>query len=182
MKTGQFLHISDREILIPNPRSKDKIKEKNPNYKPVVAEKIDRRMLSEEFAALHEVNTSTNRNKFTIRLFRGWQDEDNKNIVTGSSIVRLQHSESGGFLCSDDIDFTGDMLAEVFLWNYKGKSTDVEAASTQAYFEIEIVGDVYNANGSHCTYSGNISNEATKSEGGMLFRLRHLNTGRLMVM
>jgi hypothetical protein len=46
-------------------------------------------MLSEEFAALHEVNTSTSRNKFTIRLFRGWQDDGSKNILNGSMIVRL---------------------------------------------------------------------------------------------
>jgi len=83
------LHISDREILLPTPRSKDKIKEKNKNYRPVVPERIDRRMLSEEFAALHEVNTSTSRNKFTIRLFRGWQDDGSKNILNGSMIVRL---------------------------------------------------------------------------------------------
>jgi hypothetical protein len=44
------------------------------------------------------------------------------------------------------------------------------------------VGDVFNANGATCTYSGNISNEQTKLEGGMIFRLRHLNTGRLVVM
>jgi len=57
------------------------------------------------------------------------------------------------------MDFTGDGLAEVFLWNYKGKSTDIEAMSTQTYFELEIVDDLYATNGAHCTYSGNISNE-----------------------
>jgi len=44
--------------------------------------------------------------------------------------VRFLHSETGGYISSDDMDFTGDNLAEVFLWNYKGKSTDIEANST----------------------------------------------------
>lgn len=57
-------------------------------------------------------------------------------------MVRFQHSESGGWICSDDIDYTGDNLAEVFLWNYKGKSTDIEATSIQSYFELEIVTDM----------------------------------------
>ena len=52
------------------------------------------------------------------------------------------HSESGGFISSEDFDFTGDNLAEVFLWNYKGKSSDIEANSTQTYFELEIITDV----------------------------------------
>lgn len=67
------------------------------------------------------------------------------------------------------------------MWNYKGKSTDIEAASTHTLFELEIVNDVYASNGMNCSYSGNISNEQTKTHGGMQFRLRHLNTGRLVV-
>ena len=52
------------------------------------------------------------------------------------------HSESGGYISSEDFDFTGDNLAEVFLSNYKGKSSDIEANSTQTYFELEIITDV----------------------------------------
>jgi hypothetical protein len=44
--------------------------------------------------------------------------------------VRFQHSETGGYISSDDNDFTGDNLAEVFLWNFKGNSSDIEAMST----------------------------------------------------
>lgn len=94
----------------------------NPDdYVPIVTEKIDRRMLPEEFAALFEVNTSSSRSKFTICQFRSHEEESDPNIINGMTIVRLQHSESSGFICSDDNDFTGDNLAEVFLWNYKGK-------------------------------------------------------------
>ena len=53
-------------------------------------------------------------------------------------MVRLMHSEKGGFLHSDDKDFTDDGLAEVYLWNFKGKSTDLEALSSSSLFEIEI--------------------------------------------
>jgi hypothetical protein len=44
--------------------------------------------------------------------------------------VRFLHSESSGYISSDDNDFTGDDLAEVFLWNFKGRSDDIEAIST----------------------------------------------------
>lgn len=54
-------------------------------------------------------------------------------------MVRFQHSESQGYICSDDNDFTGDSLAEVFLWNFKGKASDIESMNTQTFFELEIV-------------------------------------------
>lgn len=89
MKTGQFLHTSDSFLNTPVPINKECIKAKNPAYKSVISEKIDRRMLPEEFAALYEVNTSTSRNKFTIRLFRGWLDDFTPNFINGAMIVRL---------------------------------------------------------------------------------------------
>lgn len=94
--------------------------------------------------------------------------------------MRFLHSESGGYISSDDNDFTGDDLAEVFLWNYKGKTHDLEALSTQTYFELEIVSDVDSGLGKRTEYSGN-SSDASALSGGMLFRLRHLNTGRLVM-
>jgi hypothetical protein len=95
-----------------------------------VTDKIDKRMLPEEFAYLSEVNTSATRSKFTICRFRSHEEEKDTTIINGMTIVRLQHSESSGYICSDDNDFTGDNLAEVFLWNYKLKQTDIEAEST----------------------------------------------------
>jgi hypothetical protein len=97
-------------------------------------------------------------------------------------VIRLQHSETGGYICSDDTDFNEDGLAEVFLWTYRGKSTDIEAITTQTLFELEIIVDNVDENvGQYAQYSGNISNQVTQTSGGMLFRLRHLNTGRLVV-
>ena len=51
----------------------------------------------------------------------------------------------------------------------------------QSYFELEIVSEMDEGLGKTCQYSGNSSNE-TANSGGMLFRLRHLNTGRLVIM
>ena len=39
---------------------------------------------------------------------------------------------------SDDKDFTNDGQAEVYLWNFKGKPTDIEAMSSSSLFEIEL--------------------------------------------
>lgn len=40
---------------------------------------------------------------------------------------------------------------------------------------------MFSALGTNCQYSGNIKNETSLSSG-MLFRIKHLNTGRLVVM
>lgn len=79
---------------------------------------------------LYEVNTASNKSNFTIRPYRSFTDEMCSDTIKGGQVVRFQHSESQGYICSDDNDFTGDNLAEVFLWNYKGKSNDIEAMST----------------------------------------------------
>ena len=60
-------------------------------------------------------------------------------MIKGGQVVRLQHSETTGYVCSDDADYDGDGLAEAYLWTFKGKHTDVEANSTNALFELEIV-------------------------------------------
>ena len=53
-------------------------------------------------------------------------------------MVRLLHSERGGYVHSDDQDFNNNGLAEVYLWNFKGKITDLEALSSQSLFELEV--------------------------------------------
>lgn len=103
-------------------------------------------------------------------------------VIKGGQVVRLQHSETHGYFCSDDADYDGDGLAEVFLWTFKGKSNDIESNSTNALFELEIVvNDLEDNIGQYAQYSGKISDPMTAYQGGMLFRLRHLNTGRLVV-
>ena len=56
-------------------------------------------------------------------------------------MIRLQHSETGAYVSSDDQDFNNDGTAEVFLWNYKGKGNDIESVSTNSLFELEIALD-----------------------------------------
>ena len=73
-------------------------------------------------------------------------------------------------MCSDDKDFTADGLAEVFLWKYKGKESDVENFNTQSLFEIELAQE---------NMKGMIGRTFEKTYNHM-FRLRHINTGRLV--
>jgi hypothetical protein len=77
-----------------------------------------------------------------VQVFR-YQDEDLEGLcIKGGMVVRLLHSEKGGFLHSDDKDFTDDGLAEVYLWNFKGKSTNIEALSSSSLFEIEVANPI----------------------------------------
>jgi len=66
-------------------------------------------------------------------------------------VVRIQHSENGGFVSSDDKDYTDDGLAEVYLWEFKGDPTDFEAYSTASLFEVEI--DQAESKGQVCSQS-----------------------------
>lgn len=73
MKSNQYLHISTREVVMPKTRNKADINISEPaSFKNVVYSQIDRRMLPDEFAALYEVNTASNRSNFTIRPYRSY--------------------------------------------------------------------------------------------------------------
>ena len=61
--------------------------------------------------------------------------------IKGGQVIRLQHSETGAYVSSDDQDFNNDGTAEVFLWNYKGKGNDIESVTTNSLFELEIAMD-----------------------------------------
>lgn len=90
------------------------------------------------FAPLHEVNCSSAKSKFTLYPYRNFENQYDTSTIKGGQVVRLQHSETGAYVSSDDHDFTNDGLAEVFLWNYKGKSGDIESVTTNSLFELEI--------------------------------------------
>ena len=85
-----------------------------------------------------EVNLSTVRNKFSIIIYRYFYKDPVDIFIKGGSVIRCLYSEIGGYLHSDDKDFTDDGLAEVYLWNFKGKSTDLEASSSSSLFQIEL--------------------------------------------
>ena len=86
------------------------------------------------------MNVSNLRTKFQIQVYRYFNEDPDEQFIKGGSIVRLLHSEKGGFLHSDDKDFTNDGIAEVYLWNFKGKQTDIESISSNSLFQIEIAG------------------------------------------
>ena len=120
---------------------------------------------------MFEVNVSTTLSRFKAVPFCQYEDDDKK-FLRGQSVVMLQHSEIGGYLASDDKDFSNDGLAEVFLWSYKGKLTDVENFNTSSLFEVEL--DTENQRGRICR-------ESNDTKYNQLYRLRHLATGRLII-
>lgn len=84
MKSNQYLHISTRDTVMPKMRTKSNIKLRDPeNFKNIVYSNIDSRKLPEEFAALYEVNTASNRSNFTIRAYRSFEDELSHNTIKG---------------------------------------------------------------------------------------------------
>jgi len=142
IKNNMYMHISDREVIGVSVPTLDQILPPGCKFLNIVSRKIDKRSPPHLFAPSYEINCSQTRSKFTVRPYRWFEDEGAENIIKGGQIVRLQHSESSGYICSDDQDFTDDGLAEVFLWNFKGKSNDIESVSTQSLFELEIVTEI----------------------------------------
>ena len=109
-----------------------------PGLELITPKKIDRRDPPSQYVPQCELNVSTIKSKFQIVIYRYFDEDNDDQFIKGGSVVRLLHSERGGFLHSDDKDFTDDGLAEVYLWNFKGKSTDPEALSSSSLFELEI--------------------------------------------
>ena len=122
------------------------------------------------YVATYEVNVATNFSRFKCIPFCSFEDDDKK-FVRGGCVANLKHSELGGMLASDDKDFTDDGLSEVFLWKYKGKEGDTENFNTQSMFELELSQDYMR---------GQIGRTSEDLEYNHKFRLRHLNTGRLV--
>ena len=180
VKTDLYIHISEREVIW---KDKQSTVYDDVPFKNVVPSNIDFRMPPHMYAPSYEVNCSSAKSKFTLMPYRNFESDRFLGTIKGGQVIRLQHSETGAYVSSDDQDFTNDGLAEVFLWNYKGKSNDIESVTTNSLFELEIATDdtSYENVGRYAEYSGNISNPMSAMFGGMLFRLRHLNSGRLVV-
>lgn len=82
-------------------------------------------------------------------IYRYFDEDPDNQFIKGGSVVRLLHSERGGYIHSDDKDFTDDGLAEVYLWNFKGKQNDFEAMSSSSLFELELAGPLPKSNNKH---------------------------------
>lgn len=100
------------------------------------------------------------------------EDPTNK-MIKGHQVVRLQHTELGGYLTSDDLDFTDDALAEVYVRCHEGDPNDMEALTSGDLFEIEIASNY--DRGQVCVWS-----DPNDNKNMYCYRLRHLNTGRLV--
>ena len=116
------------------------------------------------------MNVATSFSRFKAVPYCSFEDDD-KRYVRGGMVAKLKHSELGGLLCSDNHRFSDGGLDEAFLWVYKGKEGDIENFNTQSLFEIEIATD---------NKKGMILRTNEDTELLMKYRLRHLNTGRLI--
>ena len=120
VKTGLFLHVTEKLLKIEgmDGHVPENLRE---GVNLITPKKIDRRDPPTYFVPLYELNVSTIRTKFTVRIHRYFDEDPDLQFIKGGEVVRLLHSERGGFVHSDDKDFTDDGLAEVYLWNFKGK-------------------------------------------------------------
>ena len=130
-------------------------------------------MILQIFCKRYEINWSTSISTFKpIPHAQVGEDPLNK-FIKGGQVVRLQHTELGGYLTSDDLDFTDDQLAEVYVRAYNGDRFDMEATTSGDLFEVEIA---------HNSDRGQIwsFNEEIETTTQFYYRLRHLNSGRLV--
>ena len=100
-------------------------------------------MLTEETILLisenrYEVNCSTSISTFKPIPHAQVGENSLKKFIKGGQVVRLQHTELGGYLTSDDLDFTDDQLAEVYVRSFNGDKFDIEATTSGDLFEVEI--------------------------------------------
>ena len=143
----------------------------------------DRREDPANFSTRFKVDCSTAASRFQFLCHTEVEEESMSKFIKGNKVVRLQHTEIGGYLTSDDLDFTEDGLAEVYVRCYNGgrndndpltKANDIEEFSSGDLFEIEIAPGNHNR-GKICLWS-----DSKDKEGITSFRFRHMNSGRLV--
>ena len=124
-ETKLSLHVTEKLLKIEGLEGlPESIK---PGVDIITPKKADRRDPPNHYVPQCEVNLSGSKSKFQIVIYRYYDEDLDQQFIKGGSVVRLLHSERGGFMHSDDKDFTDDGLAEVYLWNFKGKATDLES-------------------------------------------------------
>ena len=164
-KTNLFVHASDSWI---------------PKIEPFIfpqeewrPPEPDRRIPASEFARRLEINASTSFTSFRVLLHCTSSENSVANLLKGGSVVRLQHTELGGFITAGDADFTNDELSEAYLRRNRAHDGDeFEAKSSNDLFEVELL-DTFER--------GRVCNWSEKGDGeASLYRFRHLNTGSLL--
>jgi len=76
----------------------------------------------EYFTPRAEVNISNASSRFQVLPYTQCYEQD-PDYIRGGTVIRLRHSEMGGYLASDNQDFTNDDIMEIFLWNPKQKGS-----------------------------------------------------------
>ena len=133
MKTNNYVHVSDK--IIPKDQNLAKLnlnehKPKSPNY----------RTSSRKIAVHFEVNASAPLERWRFVKYCQEMSEDRVKFLKGGDVVRLKHSEYGGFLSNDMNIFTKEGFNECYVSVCTGPE-DLENVSSASLFEIEIDGD-----------------------------------------
>jgi len=165
VKTNLYLHITEKWLEMA-----DKIKPKFEDWRPLDA---DRRDDPSEYVKRFEVNCSTSSSRFQPLPQTQVNEDPTNKLIKGHQVVRLQHTELGGYLTSDDLDFTDDELAEVYVKCFNGDINDIEAITSGDLFELEIATNY--DKGQVCIWS-----EPDDARSTFNYRFRHLNSGRLV--
>jgi|TARA_B110001450_G_scaffold238053_1_gene244785 hypothetical protein len=106
-QANMYLHVTERTLKIEglDGRVPENLRE---GISIITPKKIDRRDPPNIFVPQCEVNLSNNKSKFQIQIYRYFDEDPDDQFVMCGTLVRLLHSERGGFLHSDDKDFTND--------------------------------------------------------------------------
>ena len=165
VKTNLYLHITEKWLPMT-----EQIKPVLEDWRPLDA---DRRDDPAEFVKRYEVNCSTSSSRFQPLPQTQVNEDPTNKLIKGNQVVRLQHTELSGYLTSDDLDFTDDELAEVYVRCFNGDINDIESVSSGDLFEVEIANNY--DRGQVCVWS-----DPSDSKNMFMYRLRHLNSGRLV--
>lgn len=68
----------------------------------ITPKRTDRRDPPNLYVPQCEVNVSTIKTKFSVQIFRYFDEDNDETFIKGGTVVRLLHSERGGYVHSDD--------------------------------------------------------------------------------
>ena len=160
VKLGLYVHISDTVI---------EKAEELPCWTANPALCADVHPAASSFAITREVNISTQKSVFQLAPFAHGPSEPP--YIRGGTVIRLHHTEIGGQMCSEGIDYTRDGLADVYVRKYKGEN-QMERSSAHTCFILEL--DNCQLPGKTCTWM--------TDDKPTVYRLRHLTTHRVIRM
>lgn len=159
-KTEQFLHASDKAL-----NNKDSRNYKKLGYVNELS------VVPEDFTSLYEVNISILPSNWRLMPYASFRN--NTQVLRSGDVIKLNHTEFGGYILSECSDFTKDGLYEVFIQIFTGDE-NIEKDSALNYFILERNWEEDNERGigESCNWVSN--GKPVK------YKLRHLMTGRVI--